>query len=332
MAWGRIVRLEARNDEGVQVDVSALRIDARCVRSRVFANNELEATIYNANESTINKFLQRGTNVALYAGYEDEGMPGLMYQGNIIDSKTYRQGADTLTVVRSMALRSLSRPFTATPVCLSFEPGKTAADVIDSIGALLGLVPIGKEMAAEVKFEGGWTYVGPVSGAMKRLGQDLRPSGIGLYVDLAELVVFKYSGDSNYTMAFISKETGLLSLQNTTDYISAAHSNLDSLASKLASYNQEVAEAKNSKKKSKKVLKPDDPDDVYSYLDGIFKNMKKTYSARTVVMPKMRPNSLVHVRYDEMRVDGIFVVDRMEVAVGNGADSSFAMDLNLVEA
>ena len=329
MAWGRIVRLEARNSEGVQVDVSALRIDARCVRSRVFANNELEATIYNANESTINKFLQRGTNVALYAGYEDEGTPGLMYQGNIIDSKTYRQGADTLTVVRSMALRSLSRPFTATPVCLSFEPGKTAADVIDSIGALLGLVPIGKEMAAEVKFEGGWTYVGPVSGAMKRLGQDLRPAGIGLYVDLAELVVFKYSGDSTYTMAFISQETGLLSLQNTTDYISAAHSNLDSLASKLASYNQESAEAKSSKKK---VLKPDDPDDVYAYLDGIFKNMKKTYSARTVVMPKLRPNSLVHLSDKSQGVDGLFVVDQMEVAVGNGRDSSFAMDLNLVEA
>ena len=329
MAWGRIVRLEARNSDGVQVDVSALRIDARCVRSRGFANNELEATIYNANESTINKFLQRGTNVALYAGYEDEGMPGLMYQGNIIDSKTYRHGADTLTVVRSMALRSLSRPFTATPVCLSFEPGKTAADVIDSIGALLGLVPIGKEMAAEVKFEGGWTYVGPVSGAMKRLGQDLRPAGIGLCVDLAELVVFNYSGDSTYTMAFISKETGLLSLQNTTDYISAAHSNLDSLASKLASYNQAVDEAKSSKKK---VLKPDDPDDVYAYLDGIFKNMKKTYSARTVVMPKMRPNSLVHLSDKSQGVDGLFVVDQMEVAVGNGRDSSFAMDLNLVEA
>ena len=329
MAWGRIVRLEARNSEGVQVDVSALRIDARCVRSRVFANNELEATISNSNESTINKFLQRGTNVALYAGYEDEGTPGLMYQGNIIDSKTYRQGSDTLTVVRSMALRSLSRPFTATPVCLSFEPGKTASDVIESIGALLGLVPIGKEMAAEVKFEGGWTYVGPVSGAMKRLGQDLRPAGIGLYVDLAELVVFKYSGDSTYTMAFISKETGLLSLQNTTDYISAAHANLDSLASKLASCNQAVAEAKSSKKK---VLKPDDPDDVYAYLDGIFKNMKKTYSARTVVMPKLRPNSLVHLSDKSQGVDGLFVVDQMEVAVGNGKDSSFAMDLNLVEA
>src|SRR5574344_2101231 len=227
--------MEARNADDIQVDVSALRLDARCVRSRVFDNNELEATIHNASEDTIAKFLKRGTNVALYAGYEDEGEPGLMYQGNIIDSKTYRAGTDTLTVVRSVALRSLTRPFTCTPVCLAFRPGATAVDVIDSIGAFLGLVPIGKEMASDVKFESGWNYVGPVSGAMKRLGQDLRTKGLGLYVDLAELVVFRYGGDSEYSIAFISPDTGLLHLENTTDYIGAAHSDLASLASKNAS-------------------------------------------------------------------------------------------------
>ena len=342
MAWGRVVKLEARNAEGVQVDVAGLRIDARCVRSRVFDDNELEATIINANENTISKFLQRGTNVALYAGYEDEGQPGLMYQGNIIDSKTFRQGTDTLTVIRSIALRSLRRPFTCTPVCLSFLPGSTAADVIDTIGAILGLVPLGKEMAAEVKFDAGWTYVGQVSGAMKRLGQDMRTKGLGLYVDLAELVVYRFEADSTYTMAYISPQTGLLSLQNTTDYINAAHSNLASLAAKFEQQAEEQADieketdAKKKKERQKKLdevlLKPEDYDDAYKVLDGIFTNMKKTYSARTLVMPKVRPNSLVHVKYPEMSVNGIFVVDRMEVAVGNGPDSSFAMDLNLIEA
>lgn len=330
MAWGRVVKLEARNAEGVQVDVAGLRIDARCVRSRVFDDNELEATIINANETTISKFLQRGTNVALYAGYEDEGQPGLMYQGNIIDSKTFRQGTDTLTVIRSMALRSLRRPFTCTPVCLSFLPGSTAADVIDTIGTILGLVPLGKEMAAEVKFDAGWTYVGQVSGAMKRLGQDMRTKGLGLYVDLAELVVYRFEADSTYTMAYISPQTGLLSLQNTTDYINAAHSNLASLAAKFEQQAEEQADAK--KKADEVLLKPEDYDDAYKVLDGIFTNMKKTYSARTLVMPKVRPNSLVHVKHPEMGVNGLFVVDRMEVAVGNGPSSSFAMDLNLIEA
>lgn len=322
MAWGRIVRLEARNKDGVQVDVSALRIDATCTRSRVFDDNSLEASIINANEDTIARFLQRGTNVALYAGYEDEGEPGLMYQGNIIDSKTAKAGPDTITTIRSMALRSLTRPFTATPVCLSFKPGATAAAVVDAIGALLGLVPIGKEMAAEVTFPGGWTYVGPVSNALKRLGQDLRSKGMGLYVDLAQLWVFKFSTDSTYSIAHLSPDAGLLSVQDSTDYISAARSNLASLPSK--------GEVKAGDQPP--VLTKDDVDDVYAYLDKVFTNMKKTYSARTIVIPKLRPNSLVHLDYKLGGVDGLFVVDRMTVAVGNGPDSQFAMNLDLVEA
>lgn len=323
MAWGRIVRMEARNSDNIQVDVSALRMDARCVRSRVFDDNELEATIHNANEDTINKFLQRGTNIALYAGYEDEGEPGLMYQGNIIDSKTFRSGTETLTVIRSMALRSLTRPFTSTPVCLGFPPNSNAGKIIDSIGTILGLVAIGKEMASEIVFKSGWNYVGPVSGALKRLGQDLRTKGLGLYVDLAELVVFRFSADSTYSVAFISQESGLLSVQNTTDYISAARENLSSLASKTQ---------QNGVSNSEVILKPEDTDDAYKLLDNVFTNMKKTYSVRTIVMPKLRPNSLVHLKDDSQKIDGLFVVDRMEVAVGNGPDSSFAMDLNLIEA
>lgn len=326
MVWGRQVRLEARNRDNVQVDVAALRIDARCVRSRVFDDNEFEATIHNASDDTIARFLQRGTNIALYAGYEQGAEPGLMYQGNIIDSKTYRDGTETLTAIRSIALRSLQRPFTCTPVCLGFKPGADAGQVVDSICAILGLVPQGKEMAAEVKFLAGWTFVGPVSQAMKRLAQDLRAKGMGIYVDLAEMIVFKYSQDSTYSIAYLSPDSGLLNLQDTTDYVSAAHSDLASLASKVS------AQKSGDVKKGEVILKPEDTDDAYALLDKTFTNMKKTYSARTVVVPKMRPNSLVHVSQPSSGVDGLFVVDRMEVAVGNGPDSSFCMDLNLVEA
>lgn len=246
-----------------------------------------------------------------------------MYQGNIIDSKTYRKGTDTLTVIRSMSLRSLTRPFTCTPVCLGFKPGANAGQIIDTLGTILGLVPIGKEMASEVVFKSGWTYVGPVSGAMKRLGQDLRARGMGLYVDLAELVVFRFQADSTYSIAFISPESGLLSVQNTTDYMSAAKENLASFAAKTQS---------NDKSEKEVILKPEDTDDAYKLLDEVFTNMKKTYSVRTMVIPKLRPNSLVHLKEPERKIDGLFVVDRMEIGVGTGPDSSFAMDLNLVEA
>lgn len=336
MAWGRIVKLEARTSDGVVAEVSKLRIDARCTRSRVFDDNSFEATIHNANDDTINKFLQRGTNIALYAGYDDEGEPGLMYQGNIIESKTYRDGTETITVIRSLSLRSLKRPFTCTPVSLAFGPGSNAGQILDSIGSILGLVLIGREMASDVVFDAGWNYVGMVSGAIKRLRQDLRTKGLGLYTDLAELVVYSFETYSTYTMAAISPNTGLLNLQDTTDYMGAARENISSLPSKMEE--TEIVKKKIIKTRKLKVdadeilLTPENTDDMYAILDKIFTNMKKTYTARTIVLPKVKPNSLVHVKYDGMGVNGLFVVDSMEIAVGNGKDSSFAMELKLVEA
>lgn len=323
MAWGRVVRLVAQNRDMVQVDVSALRIDARCVRSRVFNDNEMEATILNANSDTISKFLQRGTNIMLYAGYEQGGEPGLMWQGNIIDSKTLSNGTDTVTTIRSIALRSLKRPFTCTPVCLGFKPGATAADVIDSICAILGLVPYGKEMATEVSFPSGWTFVGNVMNAMKKLAQDLETKGMGIYVDLAEMVVFRHRTDSSYSIAYLTPDSGLLNLENTTDYVGFARTSIDDMASKVGE----------KPKSGEVVLKQEDVDDVYSQLDNIFTNMKKTYSAKTMVIPKLRPNALVRINDERRGVhDGLFVVDKMEVSVGNGPNSAFSMDLNLIEA
>ena len=323
MAWGRVVRLVAQNRDMVQVDVSALRIDARCVRSRVFNDNEMEATIYNANSDTISKFLQRGTNIMLYAGYEQGGEPGLMWQGNIIDSKTMSNGTDTVTTIRSIALRSLKRPFTCTPVCLGFKPGATAADVIDSICAILGLVPYGKEMATEVSFPSGWTFVGNVMNAMKKLAQDLETKGMGIYVDLAEMVVFRHRTDSSYSIAYLTPDSGLLNLENTTDYVGFARTSIDDMASKVGE----------KPKRGEVVLKSEDVDDVYAQLDKIFTNMKKTYSAKTMVIPKLRPNALVRINDERRGVhDGLFVVDKMEVSVGNGPNSAFSMDLNLIEA
>lgn len=336
MAWGRIVKLEARTSDGVVAEVSKLRIDARCTRSRVFDDNSFEATIHNANDDTINKFLQRGTNIALYAGYDDEGELGLMYQGNIIESKTYRAGTETITVIRSLSLRSLKRPFTCTPVSLAFGPGSNAGQILDSIGSILGLVLIGREMASDVVFDSGWNYVGMVSGAIKRLRQDLRTKGLGLYTDLAELVVYSFETYSTYTIAAISPNTGLLNLQDTTDYMGAARENISSLPSKMEE--TEIVKKKIIKTGKLKVgadeilLTPENTDDMYAILDKVFTNMKKTYTARTIVLPKVKPNSLVHVKYDGMGVNGLFVVDSMEIAVGNGKDSSFAMELKLVEA
>jgi hypothetical protein len=159
--------------------------------------------------------------------------------------------------------------------------------------------------------------------AMKKLAQDLETKGMGIYVDLAEMVVFRHRTDSSYSIAYLTPDSGLLNLENTTDYVGFARTSIDDMASKVGE----------KPKSGEVVLKPEDVDDVYSQLDKIFTNMKKTYSAKTMVIPKLRPNALVRIKDERRGVhDGLFVVDKMEVSVGNGPNSAFSMDLNLIEA
>lgn len=70
--------------------------------------------------------------------------------------------------------------------------------------------------------------------------------------------------------------------------------------------------------------------DVYEELEKVFTSLKKTLSAQTLMMPKVRPNSLVQV--DTPEYSGLFVVDHMTIRGGNYEGATFVMDLELVES
>lgn len=325
MAWGRVLRVVVRTpgtlSGGVwtytETEVQALRVECSVTRSRVFRDNEATITIYNANADTRNRVLRRGSNVAVYAGYERGGDEGLIYQGNILDASSVDVGPDNVTTIRSMALRSLERPFTATPVSLSFKAGTTADKVLAAIGAILGLVVVGKAEAAKVTLKGTWTYVGGVGGALERLGRDMRAQGRGLYIDLAELVCYSLVGDSTYRVTYLDRASGLLELVDTTDYMAAARATIDTMGEK-----------EGSPSASAPVVKAG-TDDVYAAIEQAWTSVRKTYSARTIMVPSLRPNDIVQVKDGD--VDAVLVVDGMEIEAGNGPRSGFGMTLSLVE-
>lgn len=330
MAWDRICRVVVRTPIGsgggsyTEVDLTALHVDFNITRSRVFNDNEAKLNIYNAASDFIKRVLQRGSNLLIYAGYADEG-EGLIYQGNIVGVTSVKTGADVVTSVMAMSLRSLDKPFTSTPVVLNFAPGATAEDVVVEIGTRLGLVPIGANNAKGISFPQGWAFVGPVGLAIERIGRDLMVHGYGLYIDLAELVVYSTQADSDYTLAYLHYGAGLLSIKDTTDYIAAARGRIDEM-SKTKKNRVKVA----GRKKKKVILTTEATKDVYEELEKVFTSLKKTLSAQTLMMPKVRPNSLVQV--DTPEHSGIFVVDRMTIRGGNYAEAPFGMDLELLEA
>lgn len=328
MAWDRICRVVVRTPTGsgggsyTEVELNALHVDFNITRSRVFNDNEAKLNIYNAAPDFIRRVLQRGSNLLIYAGYKDEG-EGLVYQGNIVGVTSVKTGADVVTSAMAMSLRSLDKPFTSTPVVLNFAPGATAEDVVVEIGTRLGLVPIGANNAKGISFPQGWAFVGPVGLAIERIGRDLMVHGYGLYIDLAELVVYSTQADSDYTLAYLHYGAGLLSIKDTTDYIAAARGRIEEMG-------QTKRTTKGKGKNKKVVITTEATKDVYAELEKVFTSLKKTLSAQTLMMPKVRPNSLVQV--DTPEHSGIFVVDRMTIRGGNYAEAPFGMDMELLEA
>lgn len=328
MAWDRICRVVVRTPTGsgggsyTEVELNALHVDFNITRSRVFNDNAAKLNIYNAAPDFIRRVLQRGSNLLVYAGYKDEG-EGLVYQGNIVGVTSVKTGADVVTSVMAMSLRSLDKPFTSTPVVLNFAPGATAEDVVVEIGTRLGLVPIGANNAKGISFPQGWAFVGPVGLAIERIGRDLMVHGYGLYIDLAELVVYSTQADSDYTLAYLHYGAGLLSIKDTTDYIAAARGRIEEMG-------QTKRTTKGKGKNKKVIITTEATKDVYAELEKVFTSLKKTLSAQTLMMPKVRPNSLVQV--DTPEHSGIFVVDRMTIRGGNYAEAPFGMDMELLEA
>lgn len=328
MAWDRICRVVVRTPVGpgggnyTEVDLTTLHVDFNITRSRVFSDNEAKLNIYNEAPDFIRRVLQRGSNLLVYAGHKDEG-EGLVYQGNIVGVTSIKTGTDVVTSVMAMSLRSLDKPFTSTPVVLNFEPGATADEVIIEIGARLGLVPIGANNVKGVEFPQGWAFVGPVGLAIERIGRDIMVHGYGLYIDLAELVVYSTQADSDYTLAYLHYGAGLLSIKDTTDYVAATRGRIEEMG-------QTKRTTTGTGKNKKVIISTEASNDVYSELEKVFTSLKKTLSAQTIMMPKVRPNSLVHV--DTPEHSGLFVVDRMTIQGGNYAGAAFVMDLELLEA
>lgn len=336
MAWGRVCRVVVKSPmsqsgttwEWTETDIASLDLDFTITRSRVFNDNEAEVTIYNMNRDTRNRILKRGSNLMIYAGYEDEG-EGLMFQGNIVDVTNMTGGTDSVTIIRALAIRSLTRPFTATPVAFSYPKGTTADKAVSDIATTLGLVPIGVENVSSLDI-GGWSYAGGVGQALAQLARRLESDGCGLYIDLAELLVYKKDGsDSTYSVAYLATDCGLLSAEDTTDYMQAVRNRVDELSDDLGMSEAEKKD-ETTKDKTRIIYTESTGTEVYTELDRIYTGLPKTATATTIIMPKIRPNSMVDLQAPD--VSGMFVVDSMTIDGGNTPASSFTMTLSLVEA
>lgn len=320
MAWGRKCHLVVRSPrtrvgdkwEWTETEISELHFDATITRSRVWNDNEANITIYNMSADTSASVFRRGATVQVFAGYDDEG-EGLMFQGNIITHDRRRNGVDTMDMLYAICLRGTSdSTFGATPVSMSYPGTTPIGRIYESVAQTLGLVLNGAENLADISVDN-FVYAGTVSGLIDILDGVITKHGYSVLRDNAAMVVYKLNGgDSTYAVTRLSFDAGLLEIREATDYAGTAK--------------EKAAEIE---EKGGFVISPDGSEDVLKEIESVYTDSVKEYRASTIVMPKLKPNALVDVDTDEIK--GQFVVDSMEISIGNLPDSDYNFALYLLE-
>lgn len=298
--------------EWTETTIDALHVEATMTRSRRWNDNEMNLNVYNMSKDTSASIFCKGAVVRVYAGYEGAGV-GLMFQGNVLTHRRTSNGTDTMDMVYAMCLRGVKdSTFGATPVSFGYGNAVSLATIYERIATTLGLVPYGTESIRAFKLDD-YYFAGTIGQVMDDLEPLLNSCGFGVARDLGAMVVYALDGgDSTYAVAHLDFTDGLLSVRDCTDYAGQAKERLTDI-----------------EEQGLTIMADDGSEDVLKEMETIYTTARKEYTAQTIIIPKLKPNALVDVQTDEVR--GQFVVDEMEIAVGNLPDSRFNMELRLLE-
>ena len=256
-AWGREVELVVYDPKDVSsaaileqggatfgLVLSDLDVEFKVTRSQVYAENTAEFKVYNAAPTTRQQMATPCQRVRFSAGYKDQGGPVGIFWGSIlrgpssksgpsweteltcISSLTESTGSEDIATwdkknpkaTREQKLEVITRAVNRIPVSLSFAAGSKFKDAIRTMATITGLVLWGVEGMGDLLFPNGFVYVGGARGALLQLDKMLRRSGWSMTIDNTSLLVLPLvGGNLTGTVAYLTYDTGLLEVKETTD-------------------------------------------------------------------------------------------------------------------
>lgn len=230
MAFSRIIELKITNEANEVTNVADLHIEFNIERSISFAENSADFTIFNAKEDTRKKVLKEGNNIVFNYGYEDENVGvdqklGNIFTGNIKKAISGQAATEWITNITATTQIGQNKKIQNIYVKISYGPKTPVSRPLREIATALGLVVIGEENA-NVIMPNGFTHVGTARNGLKYVRNILRANNTELYIDTNEIVVYKKSPRvSRFTPVFLDYKSGLLSINDITDYDSKDKNN-----------------------------------------------------------------------------------------------------------
>jgi len=219
MAFKRVVTLEVINNNTTLTQISNLDIEFDIERSITLTDNTAEFVIHNAKTETRNNILKAGNNIIFKAGYEDEKNIASIFFGTIDTAISVKDGVNWITTISAKDAGNNKQPLTHQTLAYSYIPGSPVSQVISDLKTFLNIPVFGLENIASLKLNNGLNYSGALGGLLRQLQQILNNSGIGLFFDSSQMVIFNNAGrDSKFGVVNLTQNSGLIgNVEDVTD-------------------------------------------------------------------------------------------------------------------
>lgn len=325
MAWGRVldvyvgtmvdnpsstvggasvVKVAGKNpDTGEQ----GLDVEADITRSNRMAKNTATLKVYNANAQLRLAMERPDQVVRIDAGYEDSGV-GTVFYGQIDHAESVLEGADWITTISASHFRAKNLGFETLFTSLSYAPGTNLRRVLSDLGELLGVAVIGLPNA-DITMDAGWTYVGPMKGALADVRNFLRYYGRDLFYDIAELVVYAVGTEvSTFEAVYLDKTSGLLKAQTLINAVreSRMETRSETAIAKRRAKMDKAKSADGRTRLSQSIAKEKEEE---------AENRRIRARFNSIMNHRLRPNCAVVI--DHTAVKGKFILDDLNIKIDN---------------
>ena len=205
MRFGRVFRLIAGKGGGTGLEITENRIKFSIARDDTKNPNKGEILVYNLAPSTRAELAKPDTRVLLHAGYDEEGEPPLIYEGDVVYSATTFEGPDVITTLElgdgAVATRD-------SVVTLGYGPGVASETVIRDVARQMGLTV---SMPSDVP-KRTWAHGLTLHGAARvALDKVTRGTGLSWSIQSGVLQVVRGGGGTNNQQVVeLSSDSGLI--------------------------------------------------------------------------------------------------------------------------
>lgn len=180
--------------------------------------NEARIKIYNANDTTIDTYIQTGQLLEIYAGYEDEGSC-LLFNGSIVQSYTHRDPKTGTKITEAQALMIVGKTTTdlSVSIDLSYPKGNYLEEIVKSIADALGFTVYNTKILAGIVSPSAFVYSGFANRALNKLNKLMNGLGYSLMTDNNTIFVESDVSVTEVEVAYLTPTSGLLSYKKRVD-------------------------------------------------------------------------------------------------------------------